>query len=157
MCLYVKTDNKVSKIAEEDKTVYKVFACFESSFGELLLTSPYRQFPYFKKENVAKNFEYAIPGNTVLVGFHSFENIDEANVLKENFAKREYEFNKDSRIFAHFIVLACVIPKGAAYYVGEFPHTAYIKQPICICSDKIIVKDQKVILDNNKIYEIKLD
>ena len=146
MCLYLrsKDKNKIPEISEEDKTVYKVFSCYTTTDGKLIIRSPYRDYTYEKKENVADDFEYSVNDIAVLIGFHSFERIEDAIILQNYFNRVEREFSKNSATRTYFIVLECVVPKGTPYYVGEFPHNAYVSQPTCICSEKIIVKDQFV-------------
>lgn len=157
MCLYLKNKNTEAETVEEDKTVYKVFICYITNDGRILINSPYLTHQYNEKYNEEKNFEHFSKEKFVNVGFHSFDTYEDALVLKNYFERTNKQFSPASYEYTHAIVLECVIPKGSEIFVGEFAHLSYSTMPTSYCSNKLIIKDQQVTLRDGKLYDVCLE
>ena len=112
MCLYSKS--KTYKIAEKDITCYKVMLIETSSW---VLNSPYRNMCYFLdvkyQEDYFNTDKASVDGETWILfrGFHSYINLSDALSYARNF---------NSCVTAqNFVVVKCIIPKGARYYEGS--------------------------------------
>ena len=117
MCLY--TTQSKSLIAKKDITCYKVVHLHEN---ETLFRSEFRFFEYKigRTYRLRIGVKQWVPNNCYLhSGFHSFATL-----------KNALEYGGKC-----MVLLKCVIPKGARYYVGDF-RQGYRTQ---YCSNRIRV------------------
>jgi hypothetical protein len=149
MCLNTKfnlcTEN------DNDITVYKVF-CYEIKDGRVILSSPYRYFLYTKKENIETLFQPHVKFVFADIGFHSFAELEAAEVLKNYFENISKAFDSKGDV-SKYVVLKCKIPKNTPYFLGEFIHNAYINKkpeyafPVSYCSKNFVIEDDSFIVD----------
>ena len=134
MCFDKETGNYTHKVAEEDIVCYKVVLRYGSE-GKPRWLSLYQAFIYEQGELYEENFSdsllAAFDGQPWLKGYvyHSYNDLYGLDI------------NEISWLYAHHAILVkCVIPKGAIYWVNEHKHQ-YASSAIKIVSEEPFYED----------------
>lgn len=126
MCLRTKQNTPL--IAEEDITVYKVVQFITDKAKSAEIGKPFSYYVgAFRDEYVYEmdtvlesglHYEEPCYGESegfVHKGFHSLQSVTDTTKLM-NFMRGQKWFSDD----AEPLIIACTIPKGSEYYVGDF-------------------------------------
>jgi len=118
MCLEINKDSR-KQIAKKDIVVYKTL-----SYRDNIYRTSYRHFPVeigkLYKSGIRKNKRWLFIINKAL---HSFKLLTNC----KNDAWEEYGYNGDKE----YVIVECIIPKGAVYYIGKFSNAP------CYASNKL--------------------
>lgn len=134
MCFDKETGNYTHKVAEEDIVCYKVVLRYRSE-GKPRWLSLYQNFIYEQGELYEEKFSDSLlqifdgqPWLTRYV-YHSYSDL------------RGLKINEISWLYAHHAILVkCVIPKGAIYWVNEFKQQ-YASNAIKIVNEEPFYED----------------
>lgn len=147
-CITLQTS---SEKAEEDIYVYKVFGCKKLNFGDKTLCSPFYEhsnyhcgdediscgvFSYDVSSNIVFKYNgFATKYYMVEFGFHSFKNIEDAELLQGYLNKHE------SSIVQNYHIYKCRIKKGTSMFSGIGTLTS-CGQYDCYVSEKIDILER---------------
>ena len=134
MCLVVSSDRLRPKVAKEDLVCYKILEAHD--FGRLF--TPCRYASVHLGEQIDSELDEKPLGQEVRYGLHTLCDKEEAVELLKTYRD----------VFKHqFVLVRCVIPKGAKYYKGKYLSSYFNVmggELASYCSDKIVY-DNKVI------------
>lgn len=134
MCLVVSSDRLRPKVAKEDLVCYKILEVF--SDGDL--RSPFRYIRVHLGEQMESELDEKPNGSEVRYGLHTLCDKEEAVGLLKTYR---------DVFMCQFVLVRCVIPKGAKYYKGKYLSSYFnvmggeLKSA---CSDKLVYDNQVI-------------
>lgn len=134
MCLVVSSNRLRPKVAKEDLVCYKILEVF----GDVDLRTPFRYASVHLGEQMVSELDENPIVKEVRYGIHTLCDKEEAIELLKTY--------RDT--FKHrFLLVRCVIPKGARFYKGKYLSTYFRVaggELGSYCSDRIVYDNQVI-------------
>lgn len=134
MCLVVSSDRLRPKVAKEDLVCYKILEVFNDDD----LRSPFRYIRVHLGEQMESELDEKPNGSEVRYGLHTLCDKEEAVELLKTYRD----------VFkCQFVLVRCVIPKGARFYKGKYLSTYFRVaggELGSYCSDRIVYDNQVI-------------
>ena len=115
MCFYIQKGNTKRLTAEKSIICYKTVTPMYDGEDMNEYCSKYQWFDYKLNKLYKGDLKISLPRNQIEMGFHSYTN---SKIAKNHCGSNE-------------VVVECVIPKGAKYYVNTY-HEEYVSNQIKI-------------------------
>lgn len=109
MCLRIKNGQQ-PEIATEDIICYKVLSIKKSNRGNIIYRTYYKDAAVVLGKSYKSDFDYNLNGD-IEEGLHSMVSVESIDDLFR--VGHFYNFTRK-------VIVACIIPKGALYYLGSF-------------------------------------
>lgn len=134
MCLVVSSDRLRPKVAKEDLVCYKILEVF----GDVYLRTPFRCASVHLGEQMVSALDENPIVKEVRYGLHTLCDKEEAVELLKTYRD----------VFkCQFVLVRCVIPKGARFYKGKYLSNNFRVaggELGSYCSDRIVYDNQVI-------------
>lgn len=155
MCLYTK--QKKQLIAAKDIVCYKVLE-YRKLFNEWGLYSPYARTKfeegglYSDIYKVVKSYCYSSGEDMIDKGcFHSIATLKEAKIMLKYIRNVVHPYTTPDY---YLRIYKCIIPKGSAYYIGNYEIEPFINKRAKSYASKKIKIIKKVFEKNYSLIEV---